>query len=94
MTVPVGSSIWSAVRSLGNGSSITAQDTVPFVLWCAAHHLDSYADAIWLTISGLGDIDTNCAMVGGIVAACTGTEGIPPEWLRRCERLPSWITSV
>jgi ADP-ribosylglycohydrolase len=38
----------------------------------------------------LGDIDTNCAMVGGIVANYTGSDGIPAEWLRRREPLPAW----
>ena len=33
-----------AVARLGNGSKISAQDTVPFCLWCAAHHLDDYGD--------------------------------------------------
>ncbi len=82
--------VWSAIPVLGNGSGITAQDTVAFTLWCAAQHLDDYAAALWLTVSGLGDIDTNCAIVGGIVAAYTGTAGIPAEWLRRREALPDW----
>jgi ADP-ribosylglycohydrolase len=84
------SSVREAALALGNGSRVTAQDTVPFVLWCAAQHLDKYEEAMWLTASGLGDVDTNCAMVGGIVAAHTGVEGIPAEWLRRREPLPAW----
>jgi hypothetical protein len=27
---------------------------------------------IWVTVSGHGDMDTNCAIVGGIVATYTG----------------------
>jgi ADP-ribosylglycohydrolase len=88
--IPADTNIWLVVREVGNGSGVTAQDTVPFVLWCAAHHLDNYVDALWLTASGLGDIDTNCAMVGGIVASYTGSDGIPAEWLRRREPLPAW----
>jgi ADP-ribosylglycohydrolase len=88
--IPAESPIWEVVRQLGNGSGVTAQDTVPYVLWCAAHWLDSYPEAIWRTASGLGDIDTNCAMVGGIVTSYTGQEGIPVEWLRRRESLPAW----
>jgi ADP-ribosylglycohydrolase len=49
-------------------------------MWCAAGHLDSYPEAIWTAISGLGDIDTNAAIVGGVVVVATGLEGIPPEW--------------
>lgn len=82
--------IRDAVRALGNGSSVSAQDTVPFALWCAGTHLGNYEEAIWLTISGGGDVDTNCAIVGGIVASCTGVEGIPVEWMKHREPLPDW----
>ena len=53
-----------AANTLGSGQRVSAQDTVPFVLWCAAHHLDNYKEAFWSTVSGLGDRDTTCAMVG------------------------------
>ncbi len=88
--LPPGESIWQVVSTLGNGSRISAQDTVPFTLWCAAHHLDNYEEALWLAASGRGDMDTVCAIVGGIVAAHTGPDGIPPEWRRRREPLPDW----
>jgi ADP-ribosylglycohydrolase len=76
---------------LGNGSHISAQDTVPFALWCAGTFLDSYEEAIWQTIAVLGDIDTNCAIVGGIVALYSGVESIPPAWLAARESLPAWV---
>jgi ADP-ribosylglycohydrolase len=82
------SSVRLAVAALGNGSGISAQDTVPYTLWCAAQHLDDYHAALWLTLSGLGDIDTTCAIVGGIVSLHVGIEGIPPEWLQAREPLP------
>jgi ADP-ribosylglycohydrolase len=88
--LPESGSIWEIVRHLGNGSEITAQDTVPYALWCAAHRLRSYPEALWLTASGSGDIDTNCAIVGGIVACATGSEAIPAKWRERAEALPSW----
>lgn len=72
--------VHNAVRELGNGARITAPDTIPFVLWCAARHLDDYAEALWTTVAGLGDIDTNAAIVGGIVAGRVGVEGIPTAW--------------
>ena len=75
---------------LGNGRETSAQDTVPFCLWVAAKHSRDYAAAFWTTAIVGGDIDTNCAIVGGIVAARTGIDGIPWEWLARCERLPDW----
>ena len=45
----------TAAAILGNGTKVSAQDTVPFALWCAAQHLDNYQEALWLTVSGLGD---------------------------------------
>lgn len=79
-----------AVSLLGNGIELSAQDTVPFALWCAATYLNNYEEALWLTVSGLGDRDTTCAIVGGIVALHAGVERIPTEWKKARERLPSW----
>ena len=79
----------AAASMLGNGSRVIASDTVPFCLWCAARHADNYADALWSTVSGLGDCDTNCAIVGGIVAMSGGRENIPTEWLNAREPLGS-----
>ncbi len=83
-------SVYHAAAILGNGSAISAQDTVPFTIWCAGRSLGDYAAALWLTASGLGDIDTNCAIVGGIVAAYAGRSAIPTEWQAAREALPDW----
>ncbi|MEV5827560.1 ADP-ribosylglycohydrolase family protein [Spirillospora sp. NPDC052242] len=67
---------------LGNGRRVAAHDTVPFVLWAAARNQDDYERAFWTTAAAGGDIDTNCAIVGGIV-------GDPPtHWRAQCEPLP------
>lgn len=79
------------VGMIGNGSRISAQDTVPFVLFCAGEWLDNYEEAIWQTMSGGGDVDTTCAMVGGIVACYVGQDGIPKNWIEHREKLPQWI---
>jgi ADP-ribosylglycohydrolase len=76
-----------AAKILGSGFQVTAPDTVPFTLWCAARHLDNYTDAMVSTLLGEGDCDTNCAIVGGIVACFVGREGIPSDWLAASERL-------
>jgi ADP-ribosylglycohydrolase len=68
------------VGILGNGSKILARDTAPFCLWCAERHLDDYSAALWTAFSAGGDIDTNGAIVGGIVALAVGLDGIPREW--------------
>ena len=63
-----------------------AQDTVPFALWCVARHLGDFEEAMWRTVSGLGDRDTTCAIAGGIIAAAP-TASIPSEWLDAREDL-------
>jgi ADP-ribosylglycohydrolase len=83
-------SVEAAVSLLGNGTGLSAQDTVPFVLWCAGERLDNYEQALWLTASGFGDVDTTCAMVGGIVSLYKGIEEIPAAWRQAREPLPNW----
>lgn len=87
LKVPFTVSAVSAAETLGNGSHVSAQDTVPFCLWCAARHMDNYTEAMWQTVSGLGDRDTTCAIVGGIVSLSTGIQGIPEAWLSYREPL-------
>jgi ADP-ribosylglycohydrolase len=77
LALPLSYDPGAAVAALGNGSQVISADTVPFALWCAARHLDSFEEALWITVSGLGDRDTTCAMVGGIVALAVGYDGIP-----------------
>jgi ADP-ribosylglycohydrolase len=88
--IDVNTSVEHAAAMLGNGYQVTAQDTVPFVIWCAGEYLDNFEEAIWNTLSALGDRDTTCAMVGGIVATYTGIEGIPAEWVAHREPFPRW----
>jgi ADP-ribosylglycohydrolase len=80
-----------AAHRLGNGRRVSAADTVPFALWCAARHLDDFEAALWACASVGGDVDTTCAIVGGIVAARVGTEGIPAHWREATEPLPDWV---
>ncbi|RKZ85187.1 MAG: hypothetical protein DRR19_16735 [Candidatus Parabeggiatoa sp. nov. 1] len=87
LSLPLRYSIDTAVSALGNGSYLLASDTVPFALWCVARHIDSYVEALWNTVSGLGDRDTTCAIVGGILSLIHGQAGIPNEWLEASEPL-------
>lgn len=57
-----------AAALLGSGEKLLSSDTVPFALWCACRWLHSFEEALWSTVAGLGDRDTTCAIVGGIVA--------------------------
>jgi ADP-ribosylglycohydrolase len=88
--IAANTSIDHVVAILGNGYQVTAQDTVPFVIWSAGENLDDFEQAIWQTASALGDVDTTCAMVGGIVSMYNGIEGIPAEWIGKREPLPKW----
>ena len=72
-------------KALGNGSLVTAPDTVPFCFWMAAHHPHQFAETLGQTISVGGDCDTNAAIVGGIVALSAGRESIPEAWLKARE---------
>ncbi len=93
----LGSTVAEAAHELGNGSRVKSQDTVPFALCSAATYLDDYPAAIAACIEADGDIDTTCAITGGIVAAYTGTAtetGVPQTWLAAREPLPSWLTTI
>ncbi|MFE1048893.1 ADP-ribosylglycohydrolase family protein [Streptomyces olivaceus] len=78
---------------LGCGRRTTAHDTVPFALWSAARALGTYEEAFWTTAQVGGDVDTTCAIVGGVVSA--GKAGAPPAaWVERVEALPAWLTAA
>jgi ADP-ribosylglycohydrolase len=75
---------------LGNGRRTSAHDTVPFALWSAARSLGDFEKAFWVTAQAGGDVDTTCAIVGGVVAA--GKAGAPPaDWSAQAEELPDWL---
>ena len=77
-----------AASSLGNGSGVTAPDTVPFCLWVVSWFSHDFVEAMWQTVSAFGDRDTTCAIVGGIVSLQVGHAGIPDEWRAAREELP------
>ncbi|MFH8260382.1 ADP-ribosylglycohydrolase family protein [Streptomyces roseolus] len=75
---------------LGSGRRTSAHDTVPFALWSAARGLGDFETAFWTTAQVGGDVDTTCAIAGGVVASAA--EGAPPtDWLERTEALPVWV---
>ncbi|MFF3492371.1 ADP-ribosylglycohydrolase family protein [Streptomyces sp. NPDC002795] len=78
---------------LGCGRRTTAHDTVPFAIWSAARGLGDFEGAFWSTAQVGGDMDTTCAIVGGIVAS--DADGAPSaEWLGRTEALPAWAPTA
>lgn len=94
MRLPSSTTPLDAALTLGSGARCSAQDTVPFALWSAARSLNSYEDAVWDTVSGGGDIDTNCAIVGSIVGLKTGAQGIPDAWKARRESFSSLLNAA
>jgi ADP-ribosylglycohydrolase len=88
--IPFTTSAKSVAAAVGCGALISAPDTVPYAIWCAARHLDDLVETLWTTASAGGDIDTTCAIAGGIVAARTGLDRVPDEWLLAREVLPDW----
>jgi len=76
-----------AAQRLGTGGGVAAFDTAPFCLWMAARHGEDFEDCLWRTLAGLGDRDTTCAIVGGILAA--DERALPDLWLAYAEDLPA-----
>jgi hypothetical protein len=44
---------------------------------------------MWTTVAGGGDMDTTCAIAGGIVSA--GNANPPESWIKRREPLPAIV---
>jgi ADP-ribosylglycohydrolase len=87
LSLPADRFVVEVAEQPGSGSRVTSPDTVPFTLWCASRHVDNFEEAMWTTVSGLGDCDTTCAIVGGIVALAAGRDSIPEDWLNAREPL-------
>ncbi|MER7540319.1 ADP-ribosylglycohydrolase family protein [Streptomyces sp. NPDC097704] len=86
--MPARTSVRHAAEVLGSGYRMSGPDTAPYALWCAAGHLDDLHEGLWTTVAGRGDIDTTCAIAGGVIAARTGTTALPPAWHATREPLP------
>jgi ADP-ribosylglycohydrolase len=85
--VSLSSRMETVTTILGNGTKLLAQDTVPFAIWCAAHHLYDFEKALWKAVAALGDKDTICAMVGSIVILSADEKTIPEEWVSSVEKV-------
>lgn len=82
-------SIELLVRTLGNGIKMTAQDTVPIVIWMLSRYRNNFEESLWNTVSALGDRDTTSAMAGGVSILCCDENTIP-NWTKNVE---SWKKS-
>lgn len=87
LSVPYGYTIKTVRSILGDGTRMLAQDTVPFAIWCAAYNLHDFEAALWKAVSILGDRDTICAIVAGIVGMSATADTVPDFWAKRVESI-------
>jgi ADP-ribosylglycohydrolase len=71
---------FAAELGLGRGVSGYVLHSVPVVIQAWLRFPDDYTSAVRSVIRCGGDTDTNAAIVGGIVGARVGVEGIPEAW--------------
>ena len=89
--IPYSYSIDTVKSALGDGTRILAQDTVPISLWCAAHNIEDFENALWKAVSVLGDRDTICAIVASIVILSAKRRTVPVGWVKEVEKIQSSI---
>jgi ADP-ribosylglycohydrolase len=77
---------------LERGVSGYVYHTVPVALQAWLRHPHDYRMAVSEAVRCGGDTDTTAAIVGGIVGATVGKEGIPGEWLSGLWEWPRTIT--
>jgi ADP-ribosylglycohydrolase len=71
--------------------------TVPVALHAWLRHPNDFRAAVLSVIACGGDTDTTAAIVGGIIGASVGKEGIPQAWIDGLERWPhdtGWLESL
>lgn len=86
--LPLDTPIGKLIEILGNGTHVTCQDTVPLCVFLTIRALtqykveEMYEKVLIETCQCFGDVDTNCAIVGGMI----GIISPPPEkWVRYCQ---------
>lgn len=76
-----------AAQRLGSGAKVSSQDTVPFCIWSVCRNLRHIELAMWETVEAMGDRDTTCAIVAGVLANASDAVQLPPAWLTHVEPL-------
>jgi ADP-ribosylglycohydrolase len=94
-----GESTIAFADSLGlrRGVSGYVYHTVPVALHAWLSHPRDFRSSVGSVIRCGGDTDTTAAIVGGMVGAAVGREGIPPEWLARLlgwPRTVAWMQAL
>lgn len=73
-------SAFAASLGLGQGVSGYMYHTMPVVIQAWLTHQRDFRAAIMAMVECGGDTDSTAAILGGIVGAATGRQGIPQEW--------------
>ncbi|MBU6955244.1 ADP-ribosylglycohydrolase family protein [Hahella sp. HN01] len=90
LSLPIDTRLYTVVKQLGNGIELCSFDTVPISLWFSSHYINCFSDAIWETLSALGDRDTTCAITGSIVSL-NHLNVIPHHWIEKREPLSQFL---
>ncbi len=88
---------YTARTGSGNGISGYMFHSVPAALHVWLAHQGDYRGGVTAVVRLGGDTDTVAAMVGAIIGARVGKEGIPTEWLNdlwEWPRTEAWMESV
>jgi ADP-ribosyl-[dinitrogen reductase] hydrolase len=82
-SVSASDSTMQFAASIGSSQGVSGYvyHSVPVAIHAWLSHPQEYRQAIVATVQCGGDTDSVAAMVGGIVGAAVGQEGIPAEWL-------------
>lgn len=62
------------------GTRYCAKEAVPFAIATALRHIDDFENGVFEAVNAGGDTDTIALMVGAIIGANVGLEGIP-SWM-------------
>ncbi|TSC82785.1 MAG: ADP-ribosylglycohydrolase [Parcubacteria group bacterium Gr01-1014_20] len=65
------------------GCGFTSLETAPFTLGTFMRHPTDFRAGILEAVNAGGDADTNAAIVGNLIGANLGIEGIPPTWIKQ-----------
>ena len=86
--LPLNTPLPKLIEILGNGTHVTCQDTVPICVFLTIRALmqykveEMYEKVIIETCKCFGDVDTNCAIVGGMIGIISPP---PKKWVRYCQ---------
>jgi len=84
----IGTPLAKLIEVLGNGTHVTCQDTVPLCVFLTIKALrkypidEMYEKAIIEVCQCSGDVDTNCAIVGGMIGIISP---VPTKWIKYCQ---------